>query len=122
MGDYSQVETERNQVYDSFEHTVQSVQRRSDFRNLVLERKLENMQHNMNKKSSHFDEMLRVRNELIRNLQYDVLRVSKGYNDALRTYQGKMSQFGIPEEEVGGMGFAPLMTETSTGPAGMVAQ
>jgi len=141
--DYSQVETERNQVYDSFEHTVQSVQRRSDFRNLVLERKLENMQHNMNKKSSQFDEvltaanldpnelsqvtqrldeMLRVRNELIRNLQYDVLRVSKGYNDALRTYQGKMSQFGIPEEEVGGMGFAPLMTETSTGPAGMVAQ
>jgi len=141
--EYLQVETERNQVYDSFEHTVQSVQRRSDFRNLVLERKLENMQNNLNKKSSQFDEvltaanldpnelsqvtqrldeMLRVRNELIRNLQYDVLRVSKGYNDALRTYQGKMSQFGIPEEEITGMGFAPLMTETSTGPAGMVAQ
>ena len=67
------------------------------------------------------DEMLRVRNELIRNLQYDVLRVSKAYNDSLRTYQAKMTEFGIPEEEISGMGFAPLMTETSTGPAGMVA-
>jgi ubiquitin len=140
--EYKKVETERNQVYDSFEHTVQSVQRRSDFRNLVLERKLENMEEHMGKKSTQFDEvlsaanldpqelahvtgrldeMLRVRNELIRNLQYDVLRVSKAFNDSIRTYESKMGEFGIPEDEVKGMGFTALLTETSKGPAGMVA-
>merc|ERR1711865_965330 len=141
--EYRKIETERNQVYDSFEHTVKSVQRRSDFRNLVLERKLENLDEKLDNKSEQFnkvlsaanldptelshmterlDEMLRVRNDLIKNLQYDVMRVSKTFNDTLRSYEAKMREFGIPEEEIYGMGFQALMTKTSVGPAGLVAR
>jgi len=140
--EYKLVETERNQLYDSFEHTIKSIQRRGDFKNLVLERKLEGMQDQLDKKQTQFhevltaanldpaelshvtqrlDEMLAVRNELIRNLQYDVARVSKAYNDTMRTYQGKLREFGIPEDELQTMGFTNLMTKTSTGPAGLVA-
>jgi hypothetical protein len=141
--EYRATETERNQVYDSFEHTVKSVQRRSDFRNLVLERKLENLDEQLDTKAEQFnkvlsaanldpaelahvterlDQMLRVRNELIKNLQYDVMRVSKTFNDTLRSYEAKMREFGIPEDEIQTMGFVQLMTQTSVGPAGLVVK
>ncbi len=108
---YEKVEEERNKVYDSFEDTVRSVKKRSDFRNLVLETKMDSMQNQLDKKQSQFNEilsaanldpgelgrltqkldnMLDSRNSLIRQLQYDVTRGSKAYNDTLKTYRSKL--------------------------------
>ena len=61
--------------------------------------------------------VLDSKNQLIKQLQYDVAKISKAHNDLIRVYKAKLAEFGIPVEE---LGFRPLVTHTSTGPAGLV--
>lgn len=63
------------------------------------------------------DEVLDSKNQLIKALQYDVAKVSKAHNDLIRVYEAKLAEFGVPVEE---LGFRPLITNTNTGPAGLV--
>ena len=44
-------------------------------------------------------------------------QVSKAHNDLIRVYEAKLAEFGVPVEE---LGFRPLVTNTSVGPAGLV--
>jgi hypothetical protein len=62
-------------------------------------------------------EVLDSKNSLVRALQYDVARLSKAHNDVIRVYEAKLLEFGIPPED---LGFRPLVTKTSVGPAGLV--
>ena len=41
----------------------------------------------------------------------------QAHNDVIRVYESKLTEFGIPVEE---LGFRPLLTNTGTGPAGLV--
>jgi hypothetical protein len=66
------------------------------------------------------DEMLATKNMHIKDLQYAVVRMTKAYNDGLRTYGSKMSQMGIPEDEFDKMGFIKASTNTSMVPAGLI--
>lgn len=68
--------------------------------------------------AQRLDQLLDDRNRMIRDLQYNVARVTKAHNDALRVYEEKLSSLGVAVEEVG---FAPLTTGTGVGPAGLVA-
>mmetsp|Transcript_28725 Transcript_28725/g.37687 ORF Transcript_28725/g.37687 Transcript_28725/m.37687 type:complete len:483 (+) Transcript_28725:59-1507(+) len=136
-------EHERDDLYESFEASIRAVQQKSDFRNLILESKLQSMEDGIAKAStqlteiveaanldrdevSHLmgslDEMVAAKNAIIKDLQYGVLRCSKGYNDALRTYTEKLLKIGIPQEEIDAMGFAPAQTLTTEGPAGLVVK
>ncbi len=45
------------------------------------------------------------------------VQVSKAHNDVIRVYEAKLAEFGIPKEE---LGFRPLVTSTSLGPASLV--
>jgi len=63
------------------------------------------------------EEVLSNKNAVIRALQYDVAKVSKAHNDLIRVYETKLAEYGIPAEE---MGFRPLLTNTTTAPAGLV--
>ena len=63
------------------------------------------------------DEVLDSKNQLIKALQYDIAKVSKAHNDLIRVYEAKLAEFGVPVEE---LGFRPLITNTSPGPAGLV--
>lgn len=63
------------------------------------------------------EEELEKKNQIIKTLQYDVAKISKAHNDLIRVYEAKLAEFGVPVEE---LGFRPLMTNTSTGPAGLV--
>ena len=64
------------------------------------------------------DSLLDERNRMIRDLQYNVARVTKAHNDALRVYEEKLRSLGVAVDEIG---FAPLATATGLGPAGLVA-
>jgi hypothetical protein len=153
-GQHRVLEKERNALHDSFEHTVRSVRRRADFANLALERRLEATEGGLEEKghqlmqvlqaanldpaelgavTERLDEMLRVRNELIRSLSFDCARVRKQFFDALRTLRAKLAGFDVPEGEIealeaqfranvgadedGEGGVEPL----GRGPAGLVA-
>ena len=51
-------------------------------------------------------------------MKYSIHHATKAYNDAIRVYEAKLVQFGIPAEE---LGFQTLQTATSTMPAGLVS-
>ena len=118
---HAATEKERNELHDSFEHTVRAVRRRADFTNLTLERRLEATEAGLEEKGAQLmqvlqaanldpaelgavterlDEMLRVRNELIRSLSFDCARVRKQFFDALRALRQKLASFDVPEDEI----------------------
>jgi len=138
-GMYSDMERERAALYERFEETIEAVKKRSEFRNLLLEKRLADLQADYEARQTtlsevlvaanldpgalamvgeRLDRMLDDRNRMIRDLQYSVARVTKAHNDALRVYESKLHELGVAAEETG---FAPLMTATSVGPAGLVA-
>ncbi len=65
------------------------------------------------------DDVLDNRNALIQDLQYKVARASKTHNDSIRTYKSRLSELGIPHDE---LDFALIPTSTSTVPAGLVVK
>ena len=136
----SQVQQERDELYEKFESTIYDVQQKSGFRNLLLEKKLQAVEETLEKKDAQLsevlaasnldpavlgqvtnklDDLLEEKNRAIKDLQFEIARVIKGHNDLIRTYEAKLSEYGIPKQE---LGFDPLKTETSTGPAGLVAR
>ena len=135
---FHHVEKERDELYDKFENTIYDVQQKSGFKNILLERKLQAINESLEKKESQLsevinaanldpnllgtvskklDDVLDAKNGAIKDLQYELARVTKAHNDVIRVYESKLTEFGIPVEE---LGFRPLVTSTGTGPAGLV--
>ena len=129
---------ERDDLYEKFESTIYDVQQKSGFKNIILERKLQVVDESLEKKeaqlsevlaaanldpnmlgtvSKKLDDVLDAKNSAIKDLQYELARVTKAHNDVIRVYESKLTEFGIPVEE---LGFRPLLTNTGTGPAGLV--
>ena len=136
---FGQVSKERDELYEKFEATVYDVQQKSGFRSLLLEKKVEELRGELERKDSQLsevlaqsnldpvmlqnitrklDEVLDTKNRAIKDLQYDLARVTKAHNDVVRAFEAKLHEFGIPAEE---LGFQPLVSRTTTGPAGLVA-
>ena len=131
---------ERDDLYEKFESTIYDVQQKSGFKNIILERKLQVVDESLEKKeaqlsevlaaanldpnmlgtvSKKLDDVLDAKNSAIKDLQYELARVTKAHNDVIRVYESKLTEFGIPVEE---LGFRPLVTKTSTIAAGLVVQ
>ncbi len=47
-----------------------------------------------------------VKNQTIRDVQQELERITQLHNDAVRSYEAKLSEYGIPIEE---LGFVPRM-------------
>ncbi|KAH8074134.1 positive regulation of protein localization to cilium [Aureococcus anophagefferens] len=62
------------------------------------------------------------RNQSIRDTRYELIRMTKVYNDSLRTYTQKLIELGIPANEIDSMGFSAIPTSASSGPAGLVVK
>jgi len=135
---FHHIEKERDELYEKFESTIYDVQQKSGFKNILLERKLQAINESLEKKESQLsevihaanldpnllgtvskklDDVLDAKNGAIKDLQYELARVTKAHNDVIRVYESKLTEFGIPVEE---LGFRPLVTSTGTGPAGLV--
>ncbi|XP_066570193.1 dynein regulatory complex subunit 4 [Amia ocellicauda] len=141
---FEKVQSERDELYRKFVKAIQEVQQKSGFKNLLLEKKLSALTDTLEKKEAQLNEVLSAsnldptaltvvtrkledvldsKNIAIKDLQYELARVCKAHNDLLRTYEAKLSAFGIPVDE---LGFKPLETTISgqtlgQGPAGLVA-
>ena len=55
---YKEVEKERDELYSSFESTVATVHRKSDFKNLKLSKKLDTLTDDFNKKATQLEDRL----------------------------------------------------------------
>merc|ERR1712166_312741 len=57
------------------------------------------------KQKVKLEDVLDAKNAAIKDLQYELARACKAHNDVIRTYEGKLGEFGIPLEE---LGFKPV--------------
>merc|ERR1712224_759599 len=137
---FRKMEKERDDLYRRFQKGVREIQRKSEFKNVVLEKKLEVLTGQFNEKQAQLSEVLQAakldpavvagvtkkledvlgsKNRLIKDLQYQVHQCTKSYNDTIRVYESKLPVNGIPGEEIG---FEPIQTATSLMPARLVTQ
>ena len=126
-------------MYQKFEIAIKQLQGRAEFKNDILERKLAVFQRDLERKEmtlrelvqrsgldqatvdnicKNMEEAIEAKNSILRNLKYSLAHAIKAYNDAIRVYEAKLLEFGIPADE---LGIEPLVTNTSTMPAGLVA-
>nr|CAH8860565.1 unnamed protein product [Trichobilharzia regenti] len=141
---FKQVENERDDLYDKFVLAIQEVQQKCGLKNVLLEKRLNALAETIEKKEAQLSEVLSAsnldpismatvsrklgdildsKNGTIKELQYELARVCKAHNDLLLACEGKLQQFGIPQNE---LGFQPLKTTLNTqkmgqGPAGLVS-
>ncbi|XP_067245156.1 dynein regulatory complex subunit 4 isoform X6 [Chanodichthys erythropterus] len=123
---FTKVQLERDELYMKFTKAILEVQQKTGFKNLLLECKLSALNDTLEKKEAQLSEVLSVsnldpttlsvvthkleevlesKNHTITDLQYEVSRVCKAYNDLLKTSEAKLQEFGIRVEE---LGFKPL--------------
>eukprot|EP00300_Choanocystis_sp_HF-7_P038880 c5636_g1_i1.p2 GENE.c5636_g1_i1~~c5636_g1_i1.p2 ORF type:complete len:462 (+),score=149.45 c5636_g1_i1:131-1516(+) len=137
---FAACERERDELYDKFVSTIHDVQQKSGFKNLLLERKLAAINDELERRDAQLAEVLAAanieptaltavtkkiedvldaKNAAIRTLEFELAKVSKAHNDAIRVYEARLVDYGI---QVDDLGFRPLATNTTTAPAGLVAQ
>eukprot|EP00112_Aurelia_sp_Birch-Aquarium-sp1_P000082 Seg1005.10 transcript_id=Seg1005.10/GoldUCD/mRNA.D3Y31 product="Dynein regulatory complex subunit 4" protein_id=Seg1005.10/GoldUCD/D3Y31 len=142
---FEQTQSERDELYGKFVKSIHEVQQKSNFKNLLLEKKLTALADTLEKKEAQLNEVLAAsnldptaltvvtrkledvldsKNSAIKDLQYELARVCKAHNDLIRTYEAKLQSFGVPTDE---LGFKPLESNVAgqqlgRGPAGLVAQ
>jgi len=141
---FKKLEAERDNLHKNFVSAVQEVVQKANFKKLLLERKVVALADSLEKKDAQLNEILAAsnldpaalsvvtrkledvldaKNGAIKDLQYELARVCKAHNDLLRTYEAKLTAFGVPVDEVG---FKPLEStvtgqEIGKGPAGLVS-
>ena len=142
--EYAKVERERDQLYNSFEESIQRVQQQSEFHNQSLEQRLCAAEASAEKASLQVDEIIRAANldstemtrvmeslnqmlaakdEALRDVRFLVVKLQKTYNDSLVTFTAKLKELGIPEYEIAMLGFSPeALVGATTAPAGLIYQ
>jgi len=141
--DFTRVERERDQLYNSFEESIQRVQQQSDFHNQALEQRLRSVESNAEKASLQVEEIIRAANldsaemarvmaslnqmlsakdDAIKEIKFQVIRLKKSFNDSLGTFTAKLKELGIPEDETAALGFLleELPFGSTTAPAGLI--
>eukprot|EP00052_Salpingoeca_macrocollata_P035914 m.16222 g.16222 ORF g.16222 m.16222 type:complete len:479 (-) comp8868_c0_seq1:93-1529(-) len=138
---FTEVEKERDELYNQYVKSIHDVQQKSGLRNLLLEKKLGAVAGQLEKKEAQLNEVLAAsnldptalsvvtrkledvldsKNQAVKDLQYELARVAKAHNDMLQAYDAKLREFGIPTDE---LGFKPVNLGPSVtlgkGPAGL---
>merc|ERR1712167_537964 len=119
---FIQVEKEKKDMYDKFELAIDQLRSRANYKNQVLDEVLAVRQAELEKKEvqlrelvqrsgldqgtvddicKKMEEAIEAKNSIIRNLRYSMAHATKAYNDAIRVYEAKLVEFGIPAEELG---------------------
>lgn len=118
---------EKKELFDSFHSTVYELHQKTGIRNLVLEKKLETIQESLETKDAQINQLLaaakidpktlgvikstleeveNLKNEAIKEIQAELKKIREAHSNMVKTYEGKLSEFGIPVEE---LGFDPLV-------------
>merc|ERR1711988_550598 len=109
---HGKCERERDDLYRRFSKGVREIRRKAEFKNIVLEKKLELLTRGFNEKQAQLSEVLQQaklepqlvanltqkleqvlgsKNRLIREVQYQVHECTKAYNDTIKVYENKLT-------------------------------
>lgn len=121
------VSQERNELYSHYHTAVAEVQQKSGLKNLLLQKKLETINETLEAKDVQLHQVLTAanldprtmaivtrslediehrKNETISEIQAELKKIRESHNNMVKTYEGKLAEFGIPVEE---LGFDPLV-------------
>ncbi|EAR84655.2 growth-arrest-specific microtubule-binding protein (macronuclear) [Tetrahymena thermophila SB210] len=124
---FQYLERERNALYAKFNQTVFEIHQKSGLENLILEKKVTNLREDLEIKdlqihqvltaanidpnsvgsiNKSLEEVESLKNELISELQAQLKQIRKAHSHMVKAYEGKLSEFVIPVEE---LGFDPLV-------------
>ena len=133
------VSKQKDDMIAKFDIAAEQLWMKAEYKNALLDEKLSQHQDEHTRKEVQLHELIQrsdipqpnvdeicnkmkenieAKNSLLRNLKYSLAHATKAYNDAIRVYEAKLIEFGIPAEE---LGLELLETNTSTMPAGLVA-
>lgn len=132
---YIQAEAERDMMYSSFEDTVMRVAHKSNDKNVVLEKMLDEYRDIFEVKKAQFtsvlrasnldpvvlqsvtkklDDVLSSKNDQLAELKYEIAKIQKAHDDLVRVYESKLRELGVPADQLnlepligGGSGSAP---------------
>lgn len=114
---------DRDQMQEKFEETMLEVQQKSGLKNVLLERKLTQLQKEYERLETVFGEVLKMtglepqdlcrkienylreKNERIDSLEYELARMSKAYSELVRKYEIAVEKYGVPRDS-----FRPVLT------------
>lgn len=124
---FQYLQREKKELFDEFHQTVYELHQKTGLRNLVLEKKLETIQEGLETKDAQINQLLaaakidpktlgvikstleeveNLKNEAIKEIQAELKKIREAHSNMVKTYEGKLSEFGIPVEE---LGFDPLV-------------
>jgi myosin heavy subunit len=124
--EYATMERERDALYTGFEESIQRVKAQTEFQNQALEQRLLAAESNVEKAALQVEEIIRAANldnnevarmmsslhqtltakdEVIKDLKFQVVKLQKGYNDSLEAFVSKLKELGIPMEELNEISF-----------------
>jgi mRNA-degrading endonuclease HigB of HigAB toxin-antitoxin module len=141
--EYTQVEREKDMLYNNFEESIHRIQQQAEFHNQALEQRLRAAESNAEKAALQVEEIIRAANldagemarvisslnqmlaakdDALQDVRFLALRLKKAYNDSLDTFTAKLKELGIPSDEINDLGFnpEPLPSGVTSGPAGLV--
>ena len=143
--DYKVVEKERDELYNTFEETIQNIHQQMQFHNEALEQRLVTAEVTVEKADQQIEEimkaakldvpemsrvltsineMLAAKENALRDITLVVAKLKKNFNDAFDTYLAKFKELGIAGEEISSLGFRyeDLPPGTTYAPSGMIAK
>ena len=144
-GELQLVQSERDEMYTSYETALKRVQAQSEFHNQSLESKLAMLENDAERTGYQVEEivraanldgaemervaeslkhMLAAKNDTIKDSAFLLVKLKKAYNDSLETFYAKLKTLGVPPSDIDEMGYRleTLPTGATTGPAGLVAK
>ncbi|KAG0590128.1 hypothetical protein KC19_1G074300 [Ceratodon purpureus] len=109
-----QLVAERDEIFAKFEGNIYNVQQKCGLTSMLLQRKVQILGEKLEKKEAQLGEVgvklepdsgiegvLEAKNNLIKSLRYDLGKVTKAHDDAIKAFEAKLAEFGIPLEEMG---------------------
>lgn len=123
----TQVSAEREDLYTRFQNAIYDVQQRSGLKNLLLEKKIDTVEEALETTdaqvselltsanvdqataagiSQKLDQVIAYKNDIIAQLQEEVSRIKDSHKIMVKTYESKLSEYGIPPQE---LGFVPAV-------------
>jgi chromosome segregation ATPase len=141
----SEVQVDKDEMYSSYEDALRRIEQISEFRNQSLESRLHQAEGEVDKAAYQVEEIVRAanmdasemariasslqqmiaaKNDSIRDSSFQLIRLKKGYNDALETFYAKLKLLGIPTSDIDDMGFRleRLPVGAAAGPADLVVK
>lgn len=109
---------ERDDLKNKFEQAMLELQQRTGLKNVLLDRKMTSLQKEHERLELVLSEMVKAagmgqqnagvkaesvlknKNERIEDLEYELARVYKAYEDMLKLFKAKMKKYGIPKDEL----------------------